>query len=68
MSEATKKNFIIIQGELHTQAKTIRTQNERISLLEGNIARLQAEIMNTKQLIAHIGGRGMGSTVHASGD
>jgi len=67
MSDATKKNFSVIKNVMEDQAKTIRTQNDRITMLEGNLARLQAEIMNTKQLIAHIGGRGMGSTVHGNG-
>ena len=68
MSDATKKNFAIIKATLDTQAKVIRDQNQRISMIEGNLATLRAEILNTKQLIAHIGGRGMGSTVHGNGN
>jgi len=64
MSDATKKNFAVIQNVLNDQAKIIRTQNQRLTLLENNLATLRAEILNTKQLFAHVNGRGMGSTVH----
>lgn len=68
MSDATKKNFVVIQNILNEQAKTIRDQAERLTMLEGNVARLTAEIQNTKQMAAHLHGRGMGSTVHGNGD
>lgn len=64
MSDATEKNFQIIQGVLNEQAKTIRDLNQKVINMEGNIARLQAEIISTKQMNAHLVGRGMGSTVH----
>lgn len=63
MSEATKKNFAIIQNVLNEQAKVIRDQADRLSLLEGTVATLRAEIANTKQMAAHLHGRGMGPTV-----
>ena len=64
MSDATKKNFAIIQNVLNEQAAVIRALQERISHLEGNLAETKADIVNTKQLIGHISGRGMGSTVY----
>lgn len=63
-SDATKKNFQVIQDVLNEQAATIRELQQKQTMMEGNVARLMAEIMNTKQLVAHVGGRGMGSTVH----
>lgn len=68
MSEKNEKNFRIIQNVLNEQAKLIRDQAERLTMLEGNVAALRADILNTKQLVAHVGGRGMGSTVHDNGD
>jgi len=35
---------------------------ERLTILEANVARLTADVANTKQLIGHTLGRGMGST------
>jgi hypothetical protein len=64
MSEVIEKNFEAIRTVLNAQGKTIRDLQEQVKFLEGNVSRLQAEIINTKQLVAHIGGRGMGSTVH----
>lgn len=62
-SDANKKNFIIIQNAINEQAKALRDALDRISLLEGNVATLRAEIANTKQMAAHLHGRGMGPTV-----
>jgi uncharacterized protein (UPF0335 family) len=64
MSDATKKNFQIIQNVMNDQAKALRDLIDRVSLLEGEVATLRADIQNTKQLAAHLNGRGMGSTVH----
>jgi outer membrane murein-binding lipoprotein Lpp len=64
MSEATEKNFQIVQNVLNEQAGAIRNLQQKITQLEGNVARLQAEIIATKQMNAHLAGRGMGSTVH----
>lgn len=64
MDDAAKKNFAIIQSTMNAQAKIIRDLTDRLSLAEGNIATLRAEIQNTKQMTAHLHGRGMGSTVH----
>ena len=58
------KNFAIIQQAINDLAKENRELKERVSMFEGHIARLQAEIENSKQLSAHLIGRGMGSTVH----
>lgn len=64
MSDAIKKNFEIVRTVMNDQAKTILDLQDRISLLEGNIANLAADIANTKQLLGHLHGRGTGSTVH----
>lgn len=66
MGDADKKNFQIIQDALNRQGKAISDLMERVQMLEGNVARLHAEIANTKQLAAHLHGRGMGSTVHGN--
>ena len=63
MSDAIAKNFEVIRTTMNNQAQTIRELQETVRFLEGNVARLQADILNTKQLMAHLHGRGMGSTV-----
>jgi len=68
MNDAAKKNFQVIQNVLNEQGKVISELQSRISLLEGNVATLRAEIANTKQMAAHLNGRGMGSTVYKDGD
>ena len=65
MDNVTQKNFSIINNVMKDHDKVINQLIERISTLEGNVARLQADIMNTKQLIGHISGRGMGPTVRS---
>jgi len=64
MSDAIKKNFEIVRTVMNDQAKTILELQDRISLLEGTLANLSADITNTKQLMGHLAGRGTGSTVH----
>lgn len=64
MGDAAEKNFQIIQSVLNDQAKAIRDLQQELTFVKGNVARLQAEIINTKQMNAHLAGRGMGSTVH----
>lgn len=64
MSDAIKKNFEIVRNVMNDQAKTILELQDRISHLEGNLVALAADIANTKQLMGHLHGRGMGSTVH----
>lgn len=66
MDNVSQKNFAIINNILKEQDKVINQLIERVSMLEGNIASLQAEITNTKQLAVHLHGRGMGSTVHGN--
>ena len=65
MLDAAKKNFEIIRNVMNSQAKTILELQNRVSQLEGNLAALAADIGNTKQLMGHLNGRGMGSTVHS---
>mgnify|MGYP001553360726 CR=1 FL=1 len=65
MSDASKKNFEIVKNVMNEQAKEIAELKQRLSYLEGTVAALHAEIINTKQMNAHLAGRGMGSTVHS---
>ena len=60
----TQKNFEIIRNTLNAQAKTILELRDRVSTLEGNLATARAEMGNAKQMMGHLAGRGMGSTVH----
>lgn len=59
-----QKNFEIIRNTLNAQAKGILELQQRISSLEGNLAAVRADVSNSKQLMGHLAGRGMGSTVH----
>lgn len=53
---------------LHENSKSLATRvallEEKIKFLENTIAMVNADLVNTKQLIGHLNGRGMGSTVH----
>ena len=65
MSDVLNKNFEIVKNVMNEQAKEIAELKQRLSHLEGTVATLHAEIVNTKQMNAHLAGRGMGSTVHS---
>ena len=67
MSDANKKNFAAIEQAINTLAKENSKFRERVGILENNLAILHAELANQKQLVAHVMGRGMGSTVHTNG-
>jgi hypothetical protein len=56
------------QNMIDAQAKEVEAQRIRIELLENTTRALRAELLNTKQLYAHLHGRGMGSTVHNEGE
>lgn len=56
------------QTMIDAQANEIKAQRIRIELLENTTHTLRAELQNTKQLYAHLHGRGMGSTVHNAGE
>ncbi len=52
---------------LHTNSKMQQDKlvalEAKVTRIEAAIAALQSDIANTKQLIGHVAGRGMGSTV-----
>ena len=60
-----QKNFEIIRNTLNKQAQAILELQERVSRMEGNLAAARAEMGNAKQMMGHLAGRGMGSTVHS---
>jgi hypothetical protein len=53
---------------LHENSKSLATRvallEEKLKFIENTIAMVNADLVNTKQLIGHLNGRGMGSTVH----
>lgn len=56
------KNIVAIHENSKTHQQRIMVLEEKVTRLENNLAVLQADIANTKQLIGHVMGRGMGST------
>ena len=63
-ANVNKRNIDTIVAELNENRKTISELRTALGTANGNIAMLHSEITNTKQLIAHTMGRGMGSSVH----
>ena len=53
---------------LHENSKSLATRvallEEKLQFIENTIAMVNSDLVNTKQLIGHLNGRGMGSTVH----
>ena len=53
---------------LHENSKSLATRvallEEKLKFIENTIAMVNADLVNTKQLIGHLNGRGTGSTVH----
>ena len=60
----TQKNFEAIERALNQMHKEVLAMKENQVRLENTVAYLQADLTNAKQLMAHVSGRGMGSTVH----
>jgi hypothetical protein len=59
---ATDKNIIALADGYNRLYKEHEDLKEKVKRLEANVAFLTADIANTKQMTAHIAGRGMGST------
>ena len=55
-------NIQTLHAELLKTQEGARVLTDRVAKLEGNLALALAELSNTKQLMAHIMGRGMGAT------
>ena len=53
------------QEIIDRQQEEIEGLKLRMTLVENSTRRNFDEMANTKQLVAHVSGRGMGSTVHA---
>jgi cystathionine beta-lyase/cystathionine gamma-synthase len=56
-----------IQALLSNETLLMKRVNDlelRMTTQENNAAIIKAELINSKQLVAHLSGRGMGSTVH----
>jgi len=63
MSEdVNARNIKTLHQALNDATSDIRALKERLQRLEANLAVAHAELANAKQLMAHIMGRGMGST------
>ena len=60
---ATDKNIQALADGFNRLYREHEELKEKVKRLEGNVAFLTAEIANAKQLVAHLSGRGRGSTV-----
>lgn len=56
------RNIKGLHSELVATQSNVRDLTDRVTKLEGNLAVALAELSNAKQLMAHVMGRGMGST------
>ena len=62
VEKANEINIKVLVQAMNTQAKENRELKAKVQVLEGSVAALAADIANTKQLMGHLMGRGMGST------
>jgi hypothetical protein len=60
--EIHTRNIKGLHSELVTTQANVRDLTNRVTKLEGNLTLALAELANAKQLMAHVMGRGMGST------
>lgn len=60
--EINSRNIKTLHGQISETEASVRELTDRVAKLEGNLAVALAELANAKQLMAHIMGRGMGST------
>lgn len=63
MSDLNKRNFAALEQGLNKLARDNSELNQRMIIMENNISTLHSELANQKQLVGHVMGRGMGSTV-----
>ena len=63
IEKANEINIKVLVQSMNTLNKDNRELKIKVQTLEGTVAALAADIANTKQLIGHVMGRGMGSTV-----
>lgn len=56
------KNIAAVHQNIKMQQERIIQLEQKVTRLENNLAVLQGDVANTKQLIGHVLGRGMGST------
>ena len=62
-ANVNKRNIDTVVAELKASRKLIEELRTSLGTANGNIAMLYSELTNTKQLVAHVMGRGMGSSV-----
>ena len=60
--EVNLKNITALVAQNQMQQEEINALRVRLNLMENNLQTLRAELQNTKQLMGHLSGRGMGST------
>ena len=58
------KNINALHQNSKTLAARVEELEKKIKFLENTIITVSGDLANTKQLIGHLNGRGMGSTVH----
>lgn len=63
MGDVNKRNFAALEQGMNKLARDNSTLNQRMTVLENNLSILHSELANQKQLVGHVLGRGMGSTV-----
>jgi peptidoglycan hydrolase CwlO-like protein len=56
------KNITALHTNSKMQQDKLVSLEEKVRRIEAAVAALQGDIANTKQLIGHVAGRGMGST------
>lgn len=56
------KNIAAVHQNTKMQQERIVELEKKVARLENNLAVLQGDVANTKQLIGHVLGRGMGPT------
>lgn len=62
-SAVNERNILVLNENDKKVAGMVTALNDRVDKMERTLAVMAAEITNTKQMIAHVSGRGMGPTV-----
>lgn len=58
------KNIQALLANQKMMMERIQTLEKKTTVLENNLTNARVELQNAKQTMAHVSGRGMGSTVH----